>query len=137
MVQREIADRMAATAGRNYSSFSVLMQLAYSIDRRWVVPRTVFYPIPNVDSVFLLLRRADDADSRAVAAVEPLVRCAFHSRRATMHKNLEHSDRYRARYRQLVDASADDSLICRVRKWRAEQIAAQQFLELARLLGEL
>ena len=48
MVQKEIAERVLSAPGsKNYSSFSILMQLTYEHNAHWNVPRTVFYPSPQ------------------------------------------------------------------------------------------
>lgn len=130
-VQKEIADRVSAHAGKNYSSFSALMQLVYRLQHRWTVSRAVFHPTPHVESTCVQLIRNDaiapsstgctptsaitsppSASGAAppvtmcysaaqVALVEPLLRASFQSRRAMLHKNLCISPRYRRAYQQL------------------------------------
>jgi 16S rRNA (adenine1518-N6/adenine1519-N6)-dimethyltransferase len=58
MVQREVADRLAAApGGKSYGATSVLAQLACHVRVLRKVPRSVFHPEPNVDSALVLLRR--------------------------------------------------------------------------------
>ena len=55
-VQREVARRMAARPGSaDYSSFSVLCALAYTVKPLMVIQGASFYPRPNVDSQGVLL----------------------------------------------------------------------------------
>src|SRR3954464_3602507 len=51
MTQREVAERLAARPGsKTYGATSVLAQLAADVRVERRVPRTVFHPVPNVDS---------------------------------------------------------------------------------------
>src|SRR5205823_6138682 len=60
MIQREVGERLAASpGGRGYARVSV--RVAYRAEARLVrrVSRSVFWPVPNVDSVMVsLVRRA-------------------------------------------------------------------------------
>ena len=57
MVQKEVGERLAAHAGRPaYGVPSVLAQLACDVEVVRPVSRTVFLPVPNVDSVLVRLR---------------------------------------------------------------------------------
>ena len=59
MVQREVADRLAAPAGgKSYGATSVLAQLSCDVRLLRKVPRTVFHPEPNVDSALLVMRNS-------------------------------------------------------------------------------
>jgi 16S rRNA (adenine1518-N6/adenine1519-N6)-dimethyltransferase len=58
MVQREVGERLAAAAGSGaYGVPSVLAQLACEVQVLRAIPRTVFQPVPNVDSVLVGMRR--------------------------------------------------------------------------------
>jgi 16S rRNA (adenine1518-N6/adenine1519-N6)-dimethyltransferase len=82
MVQREVADRLAAAPGsKTYGATSVLAQLACEVRILRRVPRTVFYPEPNVDSALVLLRRCGPAAAPEVAA---LVHAGFAHRRKAL-----------------------------------------------------
>ena len=65
MVQREVAERLAAApGGKSYGATSVLAQLACDVRVLRKVPRTVFHPEPNVESALLVLRRRGPAPRR-------------------------------------------------------------------------
>jgi 16S rRNA (adenine1518-N6/adenine1519-N6)-dimethyltransferase len=82
MVQREVGERFAAAAGtRAYGVPSVLAQLACEVKVVRQIPRTVFYPVPRVDSVLVRLRRHAAAPSPQLRA---FVRGAFAHRRKTL-----------------------------------------------------
>jgi 16S rRNA (adenine1518-N6/adenine1519-N6)-dimethyltransferase len=86
MVQREVAERLAARSGsRIYGATSVLAQLSGDVRIHRRVPRSAFHPAPNVDSAIVVLRREREGPSLAVRA---LVRRAFAHRRKTLAGSL-------------------------------------------------
>jgi 16S rRNA (adenine1518-N6/adenine1519-N6)-dimethyltransferase len=86
MVQREVGERFAAApATPAYGVPSVLAQLACEVRVLRPVSRSVFRPVPNVDSVLLGLRRVRPAADPAVAAV---VHAAFAHRRKALAGSL-------------------------------------------------
>jgi 16S rRNA (adenine1518-N6/adenine1519-N6)-dimethyltransferase len=86
MVQREVGERLAAAPGTPaYGVPSVLAQLACEVRVHRPIARTVFHPVPNVDSVLVVLRRTGPAPSPAVRA---LVHAAFAHRRKALAGSL-------------------------------------------------
>jgi 16S rRNA (adenine1518-N6/adenine1519-N6)-dimethyltransferase len=86
MVQREVGERLAAaprTAA--YGVPSVIAQLAADVRVLRKVPRTVFHPVPNVDSVLVGLRRHGPA---ADARLRTLVQQGFAHRRKALARSL-------------------------------------------------
>jgi len=58
MVQREVGERLAAAPGSGaYGIPSVLAQMACDVRVLRGIARTVFHPVPNVDSVLVVLER--------------------------------------------------------------------------------
>jgi 16S rRNA (adenine1518-N6/adenine1519-N6)-dimethyltransferase len=87
MVQREIADRLAARPGtKAYGIPSVLVQLACEVEVVRPISRNVFRPVPNVDSALVRMRRIAPAPNDELAA---LVRNAFAHRRKALPRSLE------------------------------------------------
>ena len=132
MVQREVGERLAAGPGTSaYGAPSVLAQLACEVRVLRPVSRTVFRPVPRVDSVLVGLRRRDGAvvdDS-----VRSLVHKAFAHRRKALAGSLALApgapDGVRERARAaLVEMGhpADE---------RAERLSPAEFRELAARLG--
>ena len=126
MVQREVGERFAAAPGTSaYGIPSVLAQLACEVKVLRPISRTVFRPVPNVDSVLLGLRRVGPA---ADARVSAIVHGAFAHRRKALAGSLARSPgmppdvRERARA-ALVELGhpADE---------RAERLAPGEFREL-------
>ncbi len=86
MVQSEVADRMTAGPGsRVYGVPSVKLAWYAAARRAGVVPRTVFWPVPNVDSgLVAFTRRPPPGPVDARAAVFDVVDAAFSQRRKTL-----------------------------------------------------
>ncbi len=86
MVQREVGERLASAPGSGvYGATSVLAQLAGDVRVARTVSRTVFQPVPNVDSVLVVMVRRGPAPSRALRA---LVHGAFAHRRKALARSL-------------------------------------------------
>jgi len=86
MVQREVADRLAAApGGKSYGATSVLAQLSCEVRFLRKVPRTVFHPEPNVDSALVVMRRRAPAPPDEVVA---LVHAGFAHRRKALAGSL-------------------------------------------------
>jgi len=88
MVQREVAERMAAGPGsKQYGAVSV--KVAYWGDARVVghVPASVFVPRPNVESALVRIDRHAPPDI-GPDDLFPLVRTAFGQRRKMLRKSL-------------------------------------------------
>jgi 16S rRNA (adenine1518-N6/adenine1519-N6)-dimethyltransferase len=132
MVQREVGERLAASVGEPaYGAPSVLAQLACEVRVLRPVSRTVFRPVPRVDSVLVGLRRLSSGGS-VDPDVRALVRDAFAHRRKALPRSLALAPgalpgvRERAR-EALVELGhpADE---------RAERLSPEEFRELATLL---
>ncbi len=88
MVQREVGERLAAGEGSGaYGAPSVLAQLACEVEVVRAIPRTVFFPVPKVDSVLVRMRRRPAAEGVS-PALRALVRGAFAHRRKTLAGSL-------------------------------------------------
>ncbi|HXT89827.1 MAG TPA: 16S rRNA (adenine(1518)-N(6)/adenine(1519)-N(6))-dimethyltransferase RsmA [Trebonia sp.] len=90
MVQAEVADRMCAGPGsRVYGVPSA--KLAWYADARpaGTVPRSVFWPVPNVDSKLVAFTRHDPPSTKASRAeVFAVIDAAFGQRRKTLRAAL-------------------------------------------------
>ena len=90
MVQREVGERWAAAPGdRLYAGVSVKVALAATATVDLTVPRGVFLPVPNVDSVMVrVTRHADGMPRERRAWVADVVDAAFAQRRKTLRNTL-------------------------------------------------
>jgi 16S rRNA (adenine1518-N6/adenine1519-N6)-dimethyltransferase len=152
MVQREVGERLAARppgrAGRanargadrgSYGAPSVLAQLVCDVAVLRAIPRTVFHPVPNVDSVLVGMRRReraqpdDDSERETVGAgLRALVAGGFAHRRKTLAGSLALSggapQRSREQVREALVALGQPA------DARAERLAPEEFRALARIL---
>ena len=90
MVQAEVAERMCAGPGsRVYGAPSVKLAWFAAARPAGTVPRTAFWPVPNVDSRLVAFTRTDPpATSATREAVFALVDAAFGQRRKTLRAAL-------------------------------------------------
>ncbi len=139
MVQREVGQRLAAGPESGaYGAPSVLAQLVCEVELLRVIPRTVFHPVPNVDSVLVRLRRRDRASAETPApppALRALVAGAFAHRRKTLAGSLDLAGGSRSlppRSREQVRAAL--VRLGHPADARAERLAPEDFRALARLL---
>jgi 16S rRNA (adenine1518-N6/adenine1519-N6)-dimethyltransferase len=160
MVQREVGERLAAGpvgsggAGPHKSAYgvpSVLAQLTCEVQVLRAIPRTVFHPVPNVDSVLVGMRRRRAAGGAEPAggaqpmvgaqptpvspALRALVHAAFAHRRKTLSASLGLASgaaslppRSRERVRDALVALGHPADV------RAERLSPEDFRALARLL---
>ncbi|MDU2016880.1 MAG: 16S rRNA (adenine(1518)-N(6)/adenine(1519)-N(6))-dimethyltransferase RsmA [Streptococcus agalactiae] len=91
MMQKEVADRISAMPNtKAYGSLSIAVQYYMTAKVSFIVPRTVFVPAPNVDSVILKMVRRD----QPVVSVQDedfffrVSKVAFVHRRKTLWNNL-------------------------------------------------
>jgi 16S rRNA (adenine1518-N6/adenine1519-N6)-dimethyltransferase len=131
MVQREVGERLAASPGTGaYGVPSVLAQLSAEVRVLRPISRTVFRPVPNVDSVLVGITRSGPAPD---AGLRALVHDAFAHRRKALAGSLalaaDAAPEIRERARSaLVEIGhpADE---------RAERLSPEEFRELDRRLG--
>jgi 16S rRNA (adenine1518-N6/adenine1519-N6)-dimethyltransferase len=90
MVQAEVADRLVAGPGsRTYGAPSVKAAWWASLRRAGSVPRSVFWPVPNVDSgLVAFTRRESPQTSASRAEVFAVIDAAFGQRRKTLRAAL-------------------------------------------------
>jgi 16S rRNA (adenine1518-N6/adenine1519-N6)-dimethyltransferase len=90
MVQAEVADRMCAAPGsRVYGTPSVKLAWYAAVRPAGPVPRSVFWPVPNVDSRLVAFTRRDPPDTAAAREeVFAVVDAAFRQRRKTLRAAL-------------------------------------------------
>lgn len=130
MVQREVGERLAAQAGgAQYGVSSVIAQLACEVRLLRSIPRTVFHPVPNVDSALVEMRRLGPA---APPRLTELVRAAFAHRRKALARSASIAVGADLSRQRVLDALATLGLPADV---RAERLSPAQFRELGDALG--
>lgn len=126
MVQREVGERLAADPGsRVYGAPSALAQAACEVRVVRPVSRTVFRPVPHVDSVIVRLDRTGPAAPREV---RELISAGFAHRRKALAKSVAIATGDPAARDRIRDALERIGLPADV---RAERLSATMFGELA------
>ena len=124
MLQKEVVDRMAASAGdgKTYGRLSVMTQYYCKVEPLFMVPPGAFFPPPKVDSCIVrliphqILPVAVNDEDR----FEKVVKAAFGMRRKTLRNALK------------LLMSADEILAAGIEpSARAEQLTLEEFAALA------
>jgi 16S rRNA (adenine1518-N6/adenine1519-N6)-dimethyltransferase len=138
-VQREVAERMAAKPGSgDYSSFTVLCNMAYNVKPLMVLKGASFYPPPHVDSQGVCLELKQNVNFNDYPALlTPMVRSLFSSRRKTVQNNLQtfissHIMKMQGSSRDIAAAVLDSCGISHME--RAERLTLDEFTALARAI---
>lgn len=126
MVQKEVAERFCAQAGTPaYGAITATIALRAECKITKNVPRTLFYPRPNVDSAvvkFVFGKRLEvDAE-----AYKKVVRAAFSSRRKTLANNLMNCFKLSRTEAEKILSDCDIDV-----KARGETLTPSQFVRLS------
>jgi 16S rRNA (adenine1518-N6/adenine1519-N6)-dimethyltransferase len=128
MVQREVAERFfASPRTKAYGAVSVLLQLHTRKLGSHRVPPTAFRPRPRVDSAIVAFERYPGP---RLDLVRPVVESAFAHRRKTLANSLAHTG-----FASRAEAEQALADIGREPGVRAEELAPEEFVELAKALG--
>ncbi|MEA2210095.1 MAG: rRNA (adenine1518-N6/adenine1519-N6)-dimethyltransferase [Solirubrobacteraceae bacterium] len=131
MVQREVGERLAAAAGTAaYGVPSVLAQLACEVRVLRAVSRTVFRPVPNVDSVLLGLARVR---AGADAQLRSVIHGAFAHRRKALPRSLALAGGFGSDVRERARAALVE--LGHPADERAERLTPDEFRQLAARLA--
>jgi len=130
MLQREMAERLAAECGtKAYGALSVRVQVRYDVKVAKIVPPSVFYPEPEVESaVAEFLLKEEPASPLALKWVPGVVRTAFAQRRKQMGKVLGASYGKET----VLAAMAEAGLAPEI---RPDRVTVAEFLRLAEILA--
>ena len=87
-VQYEVGERLVALPGsENYGKLTVFIRSLFNVEKLAIIPRTAFRPMPEVDSVILILRRIRPYD-KTMISLERITKCVFSYRRKLLYKAL-------------------------------------------------
>jgi 16S rRNA (adenine1518-N6/adenine1519-N6)-dimethyltransferase len=130
MVQAEVADRLAAPPGsRCYGAPSVKAAWFAEVRRAGPVPRTVFWPVPNVDSGLVALTTRPPPSTVPRQEVFALIDAAFAQRRKTLRAALSSWAGSAASAEQLLRAAGINP------RSRGEQLSVGDFARIAAVAG--
>jgi 16S rRNA (adenine1518-N6/adenine1519-N6)-dimethyltransferase len=130
MVQTEVADRMAAGPGsRIYGVPSVKLAWYGRARKVAAVPRSVFWPVPNVDSALVSFERGELLSTVDRQKLFAIVDAAFSQRRKTLRAALASWAGSAERAGELLAAADIDP------KTRGEQLDVRDFARIAAAAG--
>ena len=130
-LQREVADRLSASPGtKDYSFFSVICQMYWSIKQGGDLQAGSFFPKPRVVSSITLLTPLERHLSMPFEFLLNFVRILFRERRKTIRNNLFKGDAL-----HLAKAEVERQLTsCGVQNTaRAEELSIEDILALAKV----
>jgi len=127
MVQLEVAERLAATPGsKAYGVPSVKAAWYAAVRLAGTVPRSVFWPVPNVESGLVLLERREPPSTYATRRdVFTCIDAAFAQRRKTLRAALAGWAGSAARAEECLRAAGVDP------RTRGEQLGIEEFAAIA------
>lgn len=127
MVQAEVADRLTAAPGsRTYGAPTVKLAWFGAAEPAGTVPRSVFWPVPNVDSALVrVTRRPPPASTAARADVFATVDAAFAQRRKSLRAALSGWAGSAAAAEEALRAAAVDPTL------RGERLGVEDFVRIA------
>ncbi len=89
MVQSEVADRLASKPNsKTYGSPSVKVQWYGQVKKSFAISRNVFWPIPNVDSDLVEIKREKEVDESIKNELFKVIDLAFEQRRKMLRSAL-------------------------------------------------
>jgi 16S rRNA (adenine1518-N6/adenine1519-N6)-dimethyltransferase len=142
MAQREVGERLAARpdgpARGAYGAPSVIAQLACEVEVLRAIPRAVFHPVPNVDSVLVGMRRRPEPEGGSLSGhsgevLRGLIAGAFAHRRKTLAGSLALAGGAPGATRERVRDALED--LGHPPDARAERLSPEDFRALAGILG--
>jgi 16S rRNA (adenine1518-N6/adenine1519-N6)-dimethyltransferase len=126
MVQTEVADRLAARPGsRTYGVPSAKAAWFADVRRVGPIPRSVFWPVPNVDSGLVAFTRTAAPSATDRERVFAVLDAAFAQRRKTLRSALAGWAGSSSRAARLVRAAGIDPVA------RGEQLTIADFARIA------
>lgn len=129
ILQEEVADRLCAKpSSKEYGRLTVLIQSGWEMAWSMRIPRSCFFPQPEVDSVCLaLLPRRGGVLAQDEERLFGVVKAAFAQRRKTLANNLKGLFEEAAVKNALREMGLEPSA-------RGETLSVEQFIRLAELL---
>ena len=126
MVQAEVAQRLAAPPGsKAYGVPTVKVAWYAEASRAGSVPRSVFWPVPNVDSGLVRMRRRPSPTGAARADVFAVIDAAFAQRRKMLRSALSEWAGSAARAERIMAAAGVDPTV------RGETLDVAAFVRVA------
>lgn len=108
MVQKEVAERLAARSGKEYGYLPALLQPFFKVEKLFDVHPKAFTPPPKVwSTVFKLTPAGFDMEEEELLSFEKFLKRAFSHRRKKLKKNLG-LDSFPSGFEELADKRAEE-----------------------------
>lgn len=133
LVQKEVAERLIAGPGtREYGALTVMLNFFGKVEKIGVVPKTVFYPAPQVDSAIVrIMLNNNPANQVVYPYLRRVVQAAFNQRRKTILNALASLESFFVNKESL----ADQLRVLRIDPLRrGETLSLEEFLSIAMVL---
>ena len=133
MVQKEVAERMAAQpGGKDYGALSVAIQYYTEPDIAFIVPPTSFIPAPAVDSAVIVCKRREKPPVEVCdeALFFRVVKAAFSLRRKMLSNSLKNMGIKSEQVAKWLELAGVDG------KRRAETLSLEDFAKLTNSFNE-
>lgn len=133
MVQKEVAERMAAQpGGKDYGALSVAIQYYTEPEIAFIVPPTSFIPAPAVDSAVIVCKRREKPPVEVCdeALFFRVVKAAFSLRRKMLSNSLKNMGIKSEQVAKWLELAGVDG------KRRAETLSLEDFAKLTNSFGE-
>ncbi len=122
MVQKEMADRLAAQVGsKEYNGFTALLSLVSDVKQEFLVDKSLFYPEPNIQSVVINISVNQHFDN--FDEISKFFRLCFNSKRKSLVNNLICNYK-KEKIIEILDELNIDKMI------RAEKLSPNELLNL-------
>ena len=135
MVQSDFAQRLIAKENtENYSSLTLFANFMSDIKLEYNVSKDVFYPIPNVDSAVVVMKRKKESlvNENERQSFMQMIRALFAQRRKTIRNNLLSSPLFSSRGKEYIENAF--SSVSLTGGERAESLSFAQLVALSRAL---
>ena len=131
-VQKEVAERLAARpATKEYGAITVAVQAVADVEIKRILPRELFYPVPNVDSAVVTVTFRHKYDIEDPSLFRKTVRAAFAMRRKTLCNCLSAGFGIDKSIAAELLSACGFSPDC-----RGEELSAEQFVKLCNRIRE-
>ena len=130
-IQKEVAERLASKpATKDYGAITVTVQAVADVTITRILPRELFYPVPNVDSAVVRIDlRKDKFDIGDHNFFRKVVKISFAMRRKTLVNNLMVGFKLDRQTAETILAECDLTSNC-----RGEELSVEKFVELYKVL---
>ena len=133
-IQKEVAERLAAKpATKDYGAITVAVNAVADVKITRILPRTLFYPEPNVDSAVVRIDfKRDKFDVSNPVLFRKVVRVSFAMRRKTLVNNLAVGFGVSKQQAEQILVDCNLAVNC-----RGEELSVEQFVQLYKIIAKL